>query len=79
MSAKEPDWEWLETKLTPITRDWCPECEPAVDPVRECVVVERCGLHRLAQEPVGADDGKVARAYVAPVIEPTAIGEGGWL
>jgi hypothetical protein len=38
-----------------VTRDYCPTCEPTVDPVRELVTVFYCGAHA----PIllgGADD-----------------------
>ena len=72
----EFDPVWLLEKTRPVARDWCPQCEPGVDPVRECVVPYFCADHR--SDPTGADDARVSRAYVAPVVEGLAWAEGGW-
>ncbi len=44
-----------ETKA--VTRDWCPLCEPEVDPLRELVIEARCGEHRPGTS--GPDDSKL--------------------
>ena len=36
----DPDW-WLE-KTRSVTRDYCPACEPDVDPTKELVTVSYC-------------------------------------
>lgn len=37
-----------------VTRDWCPECEPGVDPLTALVVVQWCAFHR--KDLTGPDD-----------------------
>lgn len=32
------DPAWFYEKTRPAARDWCPRCEPEVDPLTECVV-----------------------------------------
>ena len=38
----------------PVTRQWCPGCEPLIDPVVELVDERRCGLHELDR--TGSED-----------------------
>ena len=39
-----PDWDLCES--TPFeARQYCPTCDPDVDPIQECVVVSYCGNH----------------------------------
>lgn len=40
-----------------VTRDWCPGCEPAVDPCRELVELLYCAKHKPL--PLGAADDQV--------------------
>ena len=37
-----------------VTRDWCPKCEPKVDPLTTLVVVRWCAFHW--KDPTGPDD-----------------------
>ena len=37
-----------------VTRDWCPKCEPKVNPLTALVVVRWCALHW--KDPTGPDD-----------------------
>lgn len=43
-----------------VTRDWCPGCEPDVDPLRALVRESWCGHHIPSQR--GVDDDRVIAA-----------------
>ena len=47
-----PDSQQPDTPRVP--RDWCPECQPEVDPLKECVVIAYCIWHPVDLK--GLDD-----------------------
>lgn len=65
----DPAW-WAE-KIKPVAHEYCPTCEPDVDPTRECVVVSYCHNHdpQLSSRLQGSADNLVTPPYVAPVTE----------
>ena len=78
MADPDIDPAWFQEKTRPAARDWCPRCEPDVDPLAECVVPYLCANHR-EESMAGLDDSKVRRPFVCPVIEGTEIANlGGW-
>jgi hypothetical protein len=50
-----------------VTHNWCPLCEPDVDPLKELVVIRWCHSHRKAL--TGADDA-ILRDKLAPESMP---------
>ncbi len=51
-----------------VTHDWCPLCEPGVDPLTELVVVRWCPSHQTA---LGGTDDIVLRDKLARKSMPT--------
>lgn len=52
----------MDTAYVPVK--FCPGCEPARDPIAECLVVEFCEAHAPSRD--GVDDDKVAAgAYLS--------------
>jgi hypothetical protein len=52
-----------------VTRDYCPECEPSSDPLRELLIVRWC--HRHTPSEGGTADEQVKLEHI-----PTGCGEG---
>ena len=53
-----------EDALSPtgeVTHDWCPMCEPQVDPLKELVVVLWCPSHQRAS--TGLDDAALREKF----------------
>ncbi len=46
-----------------VTRDWCPKCEPEVDPLTTLVVVRWCAVHW--EDPTGPDDAALQEQLAA--------------
>lgn len=49
------DPTWLAEKTRQAVRDWCPECEPGLDPTKEYVTPYRCRSHAEVSAPGNVD------------------------
>ena len=54
-----PDSQQPDTPI--VARDWCPGCEPKLDPRKEVVVVQRCLWHPADYS--GQDDADFIKRF----------------
>lgn len=56
----DPDWLYAHSRVA--AREWCPRCEPEIDPIQDYVTIQLCRNHQPTVD--GLDDQRTR--YASP-------------